>query len=251
MTSQRSGPLAAWTSQWLAGQVSQDEVIDAVTGADSPHLLTGLGDLEEDLDTLRGVLTRWRKATAGVRLVLPVPGDLRGLPGPNGFRAAALDAGEAACGGGIALVPEYIEHFPSSAPPTVLWHAYEVDEAPYDDQQVGEAQADLANAIRDAASALTAADVAGWAADFGDALHDARRASETLRLPRNFPTRAVALLAQAERLHAVLDLARHDPVGGAYDRTGMAARDAALRPLEVAVRRARLAGYNAANGQSR
>ena len=48
----------------------------------------------------------------------------------------------------------------------------------------------------------------------------------------------MALVAQAERLQAVLDLAALDPVGGAYDRTGMAARREALRPLAVAVRRA-------------
>jgi hypothetical protein len=55
----------------------------------------------------------------------------------------------------------------------------------------------------------------------------------------------VALLAQAERLQAVLDLALSDPAGGAIDRMGMAARTSALTPLATAVRRARLAGYNA------
>jgi hypothetical protein len=232
--------------------VSQDEVIDAVTGRDAPHLVVGLDDLDEELSTLRGVLVRWRRSNSAathsdgaVRLVLPVAGDVRGLPGPNGFRTAALDAGEAVCGAGIGLVPEYVDFYPSSAPPTVLWHAFEVDEAPYDEQQLGDAQYDLATAIREAASALAAADVAGWAADLGAALTDARRASDALNLPRGFPPRAIALLAQAERLHAVLELARQDPVGGAYDRTGMAARDAALRPLAAAVRRARLAGYNA------
>jgi hypothetical protein len=55
----------------------------------------------------------------------------------------------------------------------------------------------------------------------------------------------VALLAQAERLQAVLELAFADPTGGAIDRTGISARTEALRPLATAVRRARLAGYNA------
>jgi hypothetical protein len=55
----------------------------------------------------------------------------------------------------------------------------------------------------------------------------------------------VALVAQAERLQAVLDLAFRDPTGGAIDRTGIAARAEGLRPLAAAVRRARLAGYNA------
>jgi len=43
----------------------------------------------------------------------------------------------------------------------------------------------------------------------------------------------------------VLRIALLDPVGGAIDRTGVAARTDALRPLVTAVRRARVAGYNA------
>jgi hypothetical protein len=58
----------------------------------------------------------------------------------------------------------------------------------------------------------------------------------------------VALLAQAERMQAVLDIAASDPLGGAVDRFGASARTAALRPLATAVRRARVAGYNAGRG---
>jgi len=54
----------------------------------------------------------------------------------------------------------------------------------------------------------------------------------------------VRLVAQAERLQAVLDIAALDPTGGAIDRTGIAARADALRSLATAVRRARMAGYN-------
>jgi hypothetical protein len=111
--------------------------------------------------------------------------------------------------------------------------------------QLGDVQFELTSAIREAATALTAADVAGGAGDLGDALRDARRAGEYLNLPPNFPPRAVALLAQAERMQAVLELAAGDPEGGAIDRFGMSARAGALRPLAMAVRRARLAGYNA------
>ena len=46
-------------------------------------------------------------------------------------------------------------------------------------------------------------------------------------------------------MHAVLELAAEHPDGAAYDRFGMSARASALRPLETAVRRARLVGYNA------
>jgi len=76
-------------------------------------------------------------------------------------------------------------------------------------------------------------------------LAHARRAGERLDLPSGYPSRAVALLAQAERMDDVLRIALLDPVGGAIDRTGVAARTDALRPLVTAVRRARVAGYNA------
>lgn len=244
MPDQRSGSLAAWTCAWLAGRTSSDDVIAAVTGDDAPHQVVGL-DGPDVVVPLSAVLIAWRRAAAPVRLVLPVPGDVRGVPGPADFRAAALEAGEAVWGGGIGLVPEYVDFAPSSAPPTVVWHAHQVEPAAPDFLDVAEAQYELTTAIRESAGALHAADVAGGRADVSAALAHARRAGEHLDLPPGFPPRAVALVAQAERLQAVLDLAADDPHGGAVDRMGMAARDSALRPLALAVRRARLAGWNA------
>jgi hypothetical protein len=229
-------------SAWFAGDVGPDEVVDATTADDAAHQVSGLG---LDLVALRDVLVTWRRANHPVRLVLPVPGDLRGVPGPADFRSSALDAGEAVCCGDLALVPEITEYYPSSAPTSVVWHAHVIEPAPPDHLQLGEVGYELAQAIREAATALRAADVAGSTTDVADALHDARRAGEHLNLPPGFPSRAVALLAQAERMHAVLELAAADPEGGAVDRFGMSARASALRPLEAAVRRARLAGYNA------
>ncbi len=236
--------LAAWTAAWLRGAVGPDEVVDVVTGTDLRHQVYGTPEF--DFVPLLDLLTRWRSGGGPVRCVLPAPGDVRGVPGPAGFRAAALDAGEAAFGAGLAVVPEVIEHEPSSAPPTVLWHAFEIEAVPPDHLQLGDAQYELAAAIRDSASALARADVAGALAGAGEALLDARRASERLTLPPGHPQRAVGLLGQAERLQAVLDLAAEDPAGGAIDTGGVAARREALRPLETAVRRARLAGWNAA-----
>lgn len=245
MTRLRSGPLAAWTGAWLAGAAGIDQVVDAVTGPDAPHQVGGFAAFDAELVPLREVLVAWRRAGAAVRLVLPVAGDVRGVPGPASFRSAALETGEAVCGGTLALVPQVIDYSPSSAPSTVLWQAFATDPQPPDYQSPADAQFELTQVIRDSASALSAADVAGWIDDIADELHDARRAGERLSLPPQFPSRAVALIAQAERLQAVLELADRDPTGGAIDRTGIAARAQALRPLAEAVRRARLAGYNA------
>jgi hypothetical protein len=241
----RSGPLAAWAAAFFAGRVSVDQAADAVAGDDAPHQVGGLPAYDAELVPLREVLVAWRRGGASVRAVLPVAGDVRGLPGPAEFRSAALEHGEAVVGAGLGVVPDVVDYSPSSAPTTVLWQAFETEPAPVDHISVADAQYELTTVIRESASALSAADVAGWVDEIADTLHDARRAGERLNLPPGFPPRAVALLAQAERLQAVLDLAFSDPTGGAIDRTGIAARTAALRPLATAVRRARIAGYNA------
>ena len=240
----RSGALVAWTSAWLAGDAASDDVLRATVGDDARHQVAGLSD---GLAPLSEALITWRRRGGSVRLVLPVAGDVRGLPGPAQFRSCALDAGEVVIGGGLGLVPDIAERHPSSAPPTVTWHAHAIDEPPPDPLAVAEAQRELTEAVRDAASALAAADVASWVDDVSDALADARRAGERLNLPPRFPAPAVRLVAQAERLQAVLDIAALDPTGGAIDRTGIAARSDALRSLATAVRRARMAGYNAAS----
>jgi len=241
----RSGPLAAWSAAWLDGRVVSDEVLRATAGSDAPHQVGGLADFDAELVPLSEVLLAWRRAGGPVRLVLPVAGDMRGLPGPAEFRSAALEAGEAVCGATVGIVPTVIEYAPSGAPTTVLWQAFEIADAPADFIAVADAQYELTTAIRESASALSAADVAGGIDDIAEVLHDARRAGENLNLPPGFPSRAVTLVAQSERLQVLLDLAAQDPTGGAIDRAGIAARGEALRPLATAVRRARLAGYNA------
>lgn len=241
----RSGPLAAWSAAFFAGRVSLDQATDAVTGSDAPHQVVGLPQFGCDPLALRELLVGWRRRGGGVRVVLPVAGDVRGLPGPAAMRSAALERREAAVGTGLGVVPEVIDHSPSSAPTTVVWHAFVTEPAPSDELSVTDAQYELTTAIRESASALAAADVGGSLAGATEPLRDARRAGERLNLPPGFPPRAVALVAQAERLQAVLDLALADPTGGAVDRAGIAARAAALAPLATAVRRARVAGYNA------
>jgi hypothetical protein len=238
----RSGVLAAWWPAFVAGRVSLDQVVDAVAGDDAPHRVCGL---MFDGAPLTELLATWRRGGGPVRAVLPVAGDVRGVPGPAAFRAVALEQGEGALGPGFGIVPEIVDHYPSSAPTTVTWQVFAIEPAPADFVAVADAQYDLTTAIRDSATALFAADVAGGVDDIADALAGARGAGEHLPLPPGFPPRAVALLAQAERLQAVLDLALSDPAGGAIDRMGMAARTSALTPLATAVRRARLAGYNA------
>ena len=244
MSETRCGPLAAWANAFFAGLVSLDQVVDAVTGRDSPHVVCGLPGFLDAPVPLREALVACRRTGGAVRVTLPVPGDVRGLPGPAPFRAAALAAGEAVFGPDVGLVPAVVDHRPSSAPPSVQWRAYRVDPAPPDPESIGDAQYELTAAIRDSAAALKAAEVGGQRGEIGPALTSARRAGERLNLPPGFPPRAVSLLAQAERLQAALDLAGSDPLGGAVDRVGASTRTDALRTLATAVRRARIVAYN-------
>ena len=184
----RSGVLAAWARAWLAGSVSIDQVVDATTADDAPHHAVGSPGLEGlDLVPLRELLVLWRRQGGSPRLVLPAPGDVRGLPGPAGFRSAALEAGEAVVAGHLGAVPEVVEHAPSSAPSTVLWRVSATDAVPDDPIDLGEAQYELTTAIRESASTLHATETARWREEFGAGLTAARHAGECIDLPPGHP----------------------------------------------------------------
>ena len=242
----RSGVFAAWASAWLAGEAAYDDVLTRVTGADEPHRVAGapVADTEVPLGWVLPVLRE--RSSDGVSVVLPVPGDPRGLPGPGPFSTAALAAGEAVLGRGFGLVPAITEHGSALGSRTtcVRWTAYEVAAPAPDPLTVAEAEHDLTAATRDAASALAALDIASWRPEMADGLARVRRGS-TPDLPPGHDGRAVRLLAQADRLATVLDLAAGDAPGGSVTSAEARARDEALRPLRTAVRRARVAAYNA------
>jgi hypothetical protein len=242
----RSGVLAAWASAWLRGEASADDALSAVQTAhgDQPHRVVGLPD-DPGPQPLTAALAHWRRSGAQtVLLALPAPGDVRGVPGPAPFRAAALESGEAAYGGRLALIPTVHSLPLTSAPSQVIWRAHIVDPAPADPMWLGDAERELAEAIRECAQTLSDAQAARWRPELSRQVAAARGAADVLPLPPRHPGRAVRLLAQAERLAAVLELADPRGPGDAVDLVGAQARMAALSPLVTAVRRARLAGYN-------
>jgi hypothetical protein len=126
-----------------------------------------------------------------------------------------------------------------------------VPAAPPDDVWLADAEHDLTEAIRGAAAALADAQSARWRPQLSESLAGARRAGDVLPLPPGHPQRAVRVLAQAERLSAVLDIADPMGPGDAVDRCAMSQRAEALAPLVTAVRRARLAAYNAMGDSTR
>ncbi len=218
-------------------------MLDAVTGAGRQVGGSGFGP---GAHPVGAALTDWKRAGASVlRLALPVPGDVRGLAGPPPFRNAALTAGEAVFGRdfGLTLLPG--RQTPSSAGQELIWHRAEVTELPPDPVSMADAEHDLTEAIRETASLFARRGVTSWLTDIAPALSNARRAGERLHLPASHPPRAVRLIAQAQRLTAVFSVVDSDGTGQ-LTAAAVAERDHALAPLRLAVRRALLAGYNAA-----
>ncbi|MGI8695585.1 MAG: hypothetical protein ACR2JQ_02870 [Mycobacteriales bacterium] len=242
----RSGLLAAWSTAWLAGTTSYDEAVTAVTGQDAPHQVVGLrggrgrADATAEPVPLGWLLTEIRASHAGPpRLALPVPGDPRGLPPGIPFTAAAMEAGEAALTDDLGVVPAVT----GGHGDVVTWRAFQIPAAPPDLLSPGEAGHDLDETLRTVTTALTALDVTSWRADIGAAIAAVRR-QPPVPLPPGHDQQARALLARAESLADLLRLADDDP-GGAVTSREARQRAQLLAPLRAAVRRARLAAYNA------
>ncbi|GLF98727.1 hypothetical protein [Streptomyces yaizuensis] len=250
----RSGRLAAWGNALLAGLVSPDEAALAVVGGDAVHRVTGLPGEPEPVG-LTLALGRLRAlGVTGWRVALPAPGHPLGLSGPAEFNTRALAAGEAVVGYGApyGLVPEVTE---AGAGPgaqdvhvSVVWRCLPVREAPPADvPSLGEAERELAEALRDATEALTRLDVAA-SGPVADAAVDAYRArAERGReaLAPGYPPRAVRVLELAQRVGLLVSVAYGSGHGGAVSAAEMAARTEALRPVERVARRAQVAAYNA------
>ncbi|MFE0045845.1 hypothetical protein [Streptomyces albireticuli] len=253
----RSGRLTAWGNALIAGFASPDDVAHHIKGDDAAHRVTGLPG-ESGPVGLTLALGRLRALGAtGLRLALPVPGHPLGLSGPPEFNARALEAEEAvvATGAALGLVPEVREAGPEGdVHVEVEWHCMAVRDAPPADvPSLGEAERELAEALREATAVLTRLDVAGSGPVAQAALEAYRARAEAGRevLAPGYPPRAVRVLELAQRVGALIAIAYapggHEgrEHGGAVSASEMAARAQALRPVERTARRAQVAAYNA------
>ncbi|WP_189175610.1 hypothetical protein [Streptomyces lasiicapitis] len=252
----RSGRLAAWGNALLAGLVSPDDAVHAIVGGDSVHRVEGLPGESAPVG-LTLALGRLRAlGVTGLRVALPAPGHPLGLSGPPAFNERALEAEEAvvATGAPYGLVPEVYEAGPEGAADAedvhveVVWHCLPVREAPPADvPSLGEAERELADALRETTEVLARLDVAA-SGPVAEAAIDAYRArAERGRevLAPGYPPRAVRVLELAQRVGLLISVAYENGHGGAVSASEMGARAQALRPVERVARRAQVAAYNA------
>lgn len=237
--------MVAWGNAWLTGHVGLDEAADAMERAAGPQVIAGADEVP-----LRSGLADLRVAgLTALRLALPVPGDPLGLAGPPAFNVAALDAGAAVIAvladGAVGLVPG--EDRRGSSYVGVRWTMLEAAPEAPDVPLLPEADRGLTMAMREATDALlTVDDVACWRPEIAEALSALRAAPEpTGALAPGYPPRAHRLAALAGRLAVVVDLARGLD-GQHLTAEQMRRRAEALRLLDRAVRRARVAAHNSA-----
>jgi hypothetical protein len=243
----RSARLVTWARAWRAGTVSYDDVADE-TEAGEEHLVADAPDTWTDIPLREAIRALSRLHPDEIRLVLPAPGDPRGLPGPGPFSSAALEVGEGVIANRLGLVPRVRTHTSGSGDSfeTVVWQAHPMSEAPMfgGDPSPAEAESDLAAALAEATATLTKLDVAAWRPELAGALSALRKPDNGTDLPPGFSPRARRLYARASVLDRVLALAVEVAPGGAINGFEAQRREEALRPLMVACRRGLVAACN-------
>jgi hypothetical protein len=246
LTARRSTRFVAWVRAWRAGLVPFDELAGEIAG-DEEHLVADAPGTWTDVPLPAGLPVFAKLHPDEIRLVLPAPGDPRGLPGPGPLTGAAMLAGEAVMAGEFGVVPEVRRHTSGSGMEfeKVLWRVYPVqDYRPGFQMGAAEAEVELTTALTETTSQLTRLDIAQWRPELAGALQALRRPESTATLPVGFEPRARRLFARASVLDQVLALAEHNAPGGAVNNYEVQQRDAALRPLITACRQALVAACN-------
>lgn len=252
-----SATLTVWAAAWLAGRTAPDDMLaalhawaprqfvvagDPVTG-DRLGVATRPADygLSTLLRTLRSAST---EPTTEFRLLLPVPGDVRGIPAGTAFAADAIAAGEGLLIGtpgsdGIGLVPMWTED------DDLGWTVYSVpmptNGSP--EQSLGEAEYAMRQAVREAADALVRLQGIGvfGADDDPREAVEAELAEYSRHLyPLTTSLRARRVLDTADHVAAILAVAQRAPSRTPISASGTTAQDDLFRPLWEAIRTARL-----------
>ena len=273
-----SATLSVWANAWLAGKAAPDDVLDAlscwapiqsVTAYDAVAAgHTGLPwpDVHDAgavslLQTLRTAASRPATGTPSITVVLPVPGDVRGLAAGTQFERDALIAGEAVIvadpdnpGMAVGLVPEfgYDESDDELAVPELCalsWTVYSLPGAPLTDQtELGDAEYTLRLAVRTAADALTTIGLGTAGVEVDDPRGLIEQLLESARhhqVPEHAPSRALRVLENAAHVDAIITVSAGLSRIGTQSLSEAQIATDALRPLAAVVRSARMAALTA------
>lgn len=244
----KAAVLAAWLNQWLTGRAVPDDVIDAAGAGDDepPRVASHAAQPDrfspagaESVAALLAVLRSER--IDHVRLVLPTPGDVSGLPAGAPGTQIALDEGQAvvaerAGDAAFLLVPEEIRY--GSAPEVgvrTTWHLSTLPggrHTPLGAVTVSEAARELKECVLEVGRRLGDGDhrLAEWRQDNADVLRSGDGASGLPALDE----RNLQLAAMAVRMLHVVDSTRdHDELAPALLTLDQAARNALITAVST------------------
>lgn len=241
-----------------------DAVAAGGTGLSWPDLDdAGAVSLLQTLRTAVGVRTILEPALG---IVLPVPGDVRGLPAGTTFSRDAIATGEALVvtserGTPVGLVPDFeyedlyedacgepdFDRLPDLC--ALSWTVYSMPMAPVGEHlDLGEAEFTLRSAVHSATETLGRLRVGEPGRDVDDPRELIRRLLESAsahRVPDHAPARALRVLENAAHVDAIITVsAGLMPIVTQSSSDARIAGDA-LRPLSAVVRSARLAAVGA------
>lgn len=267
-----SATLTLWAGSWLAGSSAPDDVLEALHAWAPRHTLAagdpvtgGRTDLPWSAHANPGStgvmpllkLIREELAVPGaeLRLVLPVPGDVRGLPAGTAFAADAVESGEGILLGvpgaeGTGLIPREVDEN------TLQWTVYSVPmpRTAGPDMSLGQAEYAMREAVRDAADALMRLHTTGLGGGDADPreLIEAELADYSRHTyPEYVPLRAKRILDSADHVAAILTVAQREPASAPTSASAATEHESLLRPLWDAIRAARLVAVHTAAPQSR
>ncbi|HEY1840663.1 MAG TPA: hypothetical protein VGG53_10630 [Mycobacterium sp.] len=273
-----SATLSVWANAWLAGKAAPDDILDALSCWAPTHSVTAYDavaaghtglpwpDIQDAgavslLQTLRTAAGPAANGTPSIRVVLPVPGDVRGLPPGTQFERDALAAGEAVIvadpvdpGVAVGLVPEfaYDESDDESAIPELCalsWTVYSLPGVPVTDHtELSEAEYALRSAVRSAATALTTIGLGSAGVDVDDPRGLVEQLLESTRqhqVPEPAPSRALRVLENAAHVDAIITVSAGLSRIGTQSLSEAQIATDALRPLAGVVRSARMAALSA------
>ena len=256
--------LALWANAWLRGEASPDAVIDGLSTWAELHLVVPADDvvarsfgIEADSGVVALLqLLRSLPQPAHVALLLPVPGDTRGLtPGAEHTRVATA-AGETLLVSTGAPVADYrgIGVVPVQEGRDVLrWAVYGIparELAPVPQLPgINEARHQLREAVREATALFGRLQTVGSSPTAARArITELTESAHSHRLPGTISPRVAEVLDSAATIAAILTVAGESAIGSQTSTAGSELAEDTLRRLWAVVRDARLAAVQEANG---